>query len=183
MAIGDEPNDRRFGFWDDTEDVAVHTLGTKDLTSMFGIPQGFHLFIEHMIITVENGESVIVQFDAKNRRRAGAVGTAQITGVNDGNGSMMPSGRSLIASGVTGQLQQQVKVLNIPVYDEIEFTKGAANDIRYEFYYHFERGAMMWLDEWAALIRDKTNAPFAHAAGRAYRQVGDYYQLNKRLIV
>lgn len=183
MGIGLEPNDRRFGYWQDTEDQAIHTLQTSDLVKMFGVPMGMHLVVEHMIVTVENGENVVVTFDSKYRR-TNLAGTAEITGSVGINGPMMPVGRQFIVNGVTGSLQQQVKVLNIPVYDEIRFNKGAdANDMLYEFYYHFEMGAMMWLDEWAALLRDKSNAPFQHGVGRVYRQVGDYYQINKRNII
>lgn len=182
MGIGLEPNDRRFGVWQDTEDVAEHTIQTADLVSMFGIPMGMHLFIERWIVTVENGESCQVTFDGKGRRNVGLNGVGEIRSTVTGgiNGSMMPVGRHFIAIGVTGSLQNQQKFLDIPVYDEIVIFKGAANDMIHEIYYHFEAGAMFWLDEWADLLKDKANVPLSHTRGRIYTQIGDYFQINKR---
>lgn len=178
MSIGLEPNDRRFGFWDWTVNEFDRTLTTQDLTRIFGIPLGHHLVIEHMLVLVSSGQNCRVTFDPKMGEPG--EGSQFVTPSIDGLVPSMARGRTFVAIGA-GDITQVPKFLDIPVYDNIVFQKSNDTwDFSFEIYYHFEPGAMMWLDEWAEMLADKYKVPITDTAGRIYNRVGDYYQMGIR---
>jgi len=173
MPIGNEPNDNRVGFFEWNRNETFRMLETKDLTRIFGIPMGWHLFLERIHMVVADGEVCTMTLDPPTGWTGG--GRPSI----DGEAPIRPYGRQFVGIGLV-TIKDTIKILNMPVYNNIGLSKGNANDIGFEIYYHFEPGAMMWLDEWADLLADKIQAPIRQSAGRVYNQVGDYFQMGRR---
>ncbi len=179
MGIGLAKQDLRVEHYSWAIDETHRRIGTQELARLFGIPEGFHLFIDHILAIAANGETMEIFYDAFQRSPT----INEFSEMGTGGHKLMPSGRHQVVIGNT-QIGEHYKPCGFEVYDSIDLHKATSSwDFNLEIYYTFLPGAMMWLDEWAERLRDKSNAPFSHIAGRVYRQVGDYYQVNKRNLV
>jgi len=176
MGIGEDPQDNRNDpfVWNVTENAIE--LQTARLTRQFGIPMGMHLYLDYVYVQAAQGTSLELFIDVAGEQRLNQFSDLSPAGA----AAFRPRKRHFFIAATAASTRDIFRVINMPVYDKLNLFKATDSwTFGIQFGYHFEPGAMMWLDEWAELIRDKTNVPLSQTPGRAYTQVGDYRQAGR----
>lgn len=173
--------------WLETDNTDI-VLTTGQLTRMFGVPMGMHPVItgiRAIETSLTSQQDLFAFIDGKDPDQTRVLGGGQ-THFNIATGAGSNFSRKALwvrveadTSNFIGSHYPSEGPFN--VWNDIRMAKAQTATWGFDFEYYLARGAMMWLDEWAALLRDKSNvAQHGRSPGQPYYQAGDYFQMGRR---
>lgn len=187
MVVYENKSKAVFFLWDSGEDARF--LDTQDITKLFSVPLGFHPVMTSIQGRQNTGTSLFDLFgfvDPTQRNREGkddAINLNQFQFNLDQSppvihGSMLSKKFFWTTHiGGNGNLHKSAGY-HYHIWDSMQLIKGDG-EWQVTIQYFLAPGAMMWLDEWAQLIRQKRNIPKQTTAGRKFHQVGNYHVLRR----
>jgi len=174
---------RVFLGWSDNSDTQVN-LSTGQIAKLFGVNLGMHPVIQAIRgLEVDNAnvESLFCFVDPRAERLT-STGIYLMSDNGAGNRSTLQgdqfSRKMFIVRADAGDSFRDIESGPFHVLNDLTFTKTATSSWELTIDYTMESGAMMWLDEWAAMLADKYQVPNDRTQG--YNMVGDYFQIGKR---
>ncbi len=162
-------------------------MGTVQCTKLFGVPMGYHPIINAIRGSEEALSSITdlrVYLDVPATTDISNNATRILT-LTPATGSLTGWSASRKQFSIRADASDTYQAVDhggpYHLWDSLSFRKADTATWFVEFDYRLVPGAMIWLDEWAELLKDKTNVT-AHLRnpGDNYHRVGDYYQINKR---
>lgn len=185
MAVGDLR--RTTLVWPASVDNGVSRIPTAKLTKLFAVRMGFHPLIEKVLgtetakNTIQNVDIWIDPTPSPGEQLAplytlGGVDAKTVSGLR----GFQLTKKYYFLTQDSGDTRPSSDFDAFHLYDELRLIKGGADAAwRITFTYRLVPGAMMWLDEWAELLRQKRNVPYQTSPGGRYHQVGDVHQVNR----
>jgi len=158
-------------------------LTTRQLVKLFAVPMGMHPVVvgcKGIEVGQDAVSSLYLFYDVLSNADQLMQEFTEYNIDNSITGSLVShKSHFLRADASAGGAYVPVDVGEYELFDTLLLVKQATHVWNVAIDYYLLPGAMMWLDEWAELLRDKRNVPLSRTAGRPYNQVGDYRQAGR----